>query len=138
MQDILTHKDFVGSVQFSAKDRVFYGKIEGINDLVTFEGNTVKKLEKAFHEAAEDYIVLCKEVKKEPRKSYKGSFNVRVSPSVHRMAVENAASLGMSLNQFVRDAIKHEVDTVKTSLRGPKRVSGHTPIKMAHSYARKK
>lgn len=136
MQDILTYKDFVGSVQFSAKDRVFYGKIEGINDLISFEGDTVKKLEKAFHEAAEDYIVLCKEVGKEPRKSYKGSFNVRVSPSVHRMAVENATSLGISLNQFVWDAIEHEVDIAKASLRGLKRISGQ--IKMRHSHARKK
>ena len=39
---------------------MFFGKIEGINDLVTFEGKTVNKLIKAFYEAVEDYLHLLK------------------------------------------------------------------------------
>ena len=38
MKDVLTYKDFIGSVHFSSEDSVFFGRIEGINDLVTFEG----------------------------------------------------------------------------------------------------
>lgn len=110
MKDVLKYKGFIGSVHFDAKDKTFYGKIEGINDLVTFEGHTVEKLEKALHEAVEDYVVLCKEVKKEPLKSCKGSFNVRISPGIHRKAVEKATLLGMSLNQFVQNAVEHEIN----------------------------
>lgn len=114
MKDVLKYKGFIGSVHFNAEDKTFYGKIEGINDLVTFEGNTVEKLERALHEAVEDYVVLCKEVKKEPLKSCKGSFNVRISPEIHRKAVEKATFLGMSLNQFVQNSVEHEI-----SARGP-------------------
>jgi predicted HicB family RNase H-like nuclease len=92
-----------------AEDKTFYGKIEGVNDLATFEAATVEGLERAFHEAVEDYVMLCKEAKKEPLKSCKGSFNVRVSPEVHRKALEKATLLGISLNQLVQDAIEHEV-----------------------------
>ncbi len=65
MTDKLRYKDFIGSVHFSAEDEVFYGKIEGINDLVTFEGTTVSKLKSAFKEAVADYIEICKESGKE-------------------------------------------------------------------------
>ena len=77
MKNVLTYKEFIGSVHFSAADKVFHGKIEGITDLVTFEGRSVAELTKAFHEAVSDYLTLCKETGKEPERSYKGSFNVR-------------------------------------------------------------
>jgi predicted HicB family RNase H-like nuclease len=48
MKDVLNYKGFIGSVHFSADDNIFYGKIEGITDLVTFEGETVKELTEAF------------------------------------------------------------------------------------------
>ena len=109
MKDVLTYKDFTGSVHFSAADKVFHGKIEGISDLIMFEGQSVAELTTAFHEAVEDYLELCKEVGKEPEKSYKGSFNVRVSFDLHRKAVEKAIRLGISLNQLVQKALEEKV-----------------------------
>ncbi len=34
MKDVMQYKNFIGSVHFNADDEIFYGKIEGINDLV--------------------------------------------------------------------------------------------------------
>ncbi|TAL32657.1 MAG: type II toxin-antitoxin system HicB family antitoxin [Spirochaetes bacterium] len=113
MKDILKHKDFIGSVHFNADDELFYGKIEGINDLITFEGKSVKELLSSFREAVDDYIRLCKSNKKPIYKSYKGSFNVRISPTLHRKAIEKALSLGIPLNQLVQKAIENEVSTGK-------------------------
>jgi predicted HicB family RNase H-like nuclease len=62
MKDVLTYKDYIGSVHFSAEDEVFCGKIEGIDDIVSFEGNTVTEIKKAFKGAVEDYIQTCKKV----------------------------------------------------------------------------
>jgi len=109
MKDVLTYKGFMGTVHFSAEDKVFHGKIEGIDDLVTFEGHSVEELKKAFHNEVDDYIALCKEMGKEPIRSYKGSFNVRISPEMHRKAVERATKKGLSLNQFVQTAIEKEL-----------------------------
>ncbi|MDO8446797.1 MAG: type II toxin-antitoxin system HicB family antitoxin [Deltaproteobacteria bacterium] len=109
MKDVLIYKDFTGSVHFSAADEVFHGKIEGIRDLILFEGQSVAELTTAFHEAVEDYLELCKEVGKEPEKSYKGSFNVRVPLDLHRKAVEKAIRLGISLNQLVQKALEEKV-----------------------------
>ena len=68
MTDILQYKGYFASVHFSAEDEVFFGKIIGINDSVTFEGGTVKELKKAFHEAVDDYLETCKQLGKEPEK----------------------------------------------------------------------
>ena len=58
MIDRLEYGEFIGSVHYAAKDDLLFGKIEGITDLVTFEGATVKELRKSFKEAVDDYIVL--------------------------------------------------------------------------------
>lgn len=110
MKDVMTYKDFIGSVRFSAADETFYGKIEGISDLVTFEGQSVDELTLAFHEAVDDYIKLSKEAGKEPERSYKGSFNVRIPSDLHKKAVEKANILGISLNQLVQKAIEEKVE----------------------------
>jgi predicted HicB family RNase H-like nuclease len=92
-------------VQFNADDEIFHGKILGINDLVNFEGTTVKDLKKAFAEAVKDYLETCEMLKKEPNKTYKGSFNIRIPQELHRQAAITSAKKNMSLNDFVRYAI---------------------------------
>ena len=49
--------------------------------------------------------LFCKEKGKQPEKSYRGSFNVRINPDLHRAAALAAAVRKESLNQFVADAI---------------------------------
>lgn len=61
MKDVLTYKDFIGSVHYNVKDREFFGKIEGITDLVTFEGITLDELENAFKFMVDEHIKDCEE-----------------------------------------------------------------------------
>ena len=107
MSDLLTYKGYLGSAHYSAADEVFYGKLEGIDDLVNYEGASVKELIKAFNEAVEDYLETCKEIGKEPNKMYKGSFNVRIPTELHRNAALFAVSKDISLNDFVKTAIQY-------------------------------
>jgi predicted HicB family RNase H-like nuclease len=107
MSDLLTYMGYYGSAHYSAADEVFYGKLEGIDDLVNYEGTSVKELIKAFNEAVEDYLETCKEIGKDPNKTYKGSFNVRIPTDLHRNAAIFAASKDISLNDFVKTAIQY-------------------------------
>jgi predicted HicB family RNase H-like nuclease len=66
MNKELIYKGFTASIEYSAVDEVYYGKIVGINDLVNFEGTSEKELEAAFQEAVDDYIETCKQLGKEP------------------------------------------------------------------------
>jgi predicted HicB family RNase H-like nuclease len=106
MKDVIKYKDHIGSVRFSSEDNVFYGKIEGIDDLVTFEGRSVDELVSAFREAVEDYKDLCDTAGKSMQKSYKGSFNIRIDPDLHKKAALLSTDLGLSLNQLVEEAIQ--------------------------------
>ena len=118
MKDVLQYKGFIGSVHFSAEDECFFGKIEGIDDLITFEGRNVSELRKAFQEAVEDYTELRNMTGKPAHKSYKGSFNVRVTPELHRKAAQKSLLLGISLNQLVQKAIEEEVRDLPRRIKG--------------------
>ena len=60
MNDILEYKGYYADIHFSANDEVFFGKLIGISDLVSFEGNSVNELKEAFIEAVEDYLETCR------------------------------------------------------------------------------
>lgn len=109
MDNVLKYKDYIGTVNYSAEDEVFYGKLFGINDLITFEGDSVPNLKIAFQEAVEDYLISCKHQNKEPEKSYKGSFNVRISSELHKDAAILAQQNKVTLNEFVKAAINYYV-----------------------------
>ena len=105
----MRYKDYIGTVSYSAEDEVFYGKVHGINDLVTFEGNSVRQLKSAFKSSIEDYLDTCVQLNKTPDKTFKGSFNIRISPELHKQASEKAFKKQMTLNEFVKEAIKRAV-----------------------------
>lgn len=110
MKDTLTYKGFIGSVHYNSNDRVFFGKIEGINDLVTFEGTSVDELENAFKFMVDEHIKDCEEEGIPVEKSYKGSFNIRLNPGIHKKAAQLALMKGITLNQLVQKAIKREIE----------------------------
>ncbi|MDQ6814287.1 MAG: type II toxin-antitoxin system HicB family antitoxin [Bacteroidota bacterium] len=105
MNDILEYKGYIANVNFNAKEELFYGKIVGINDLVSFEGETAKELKQAFYAAVDDYLETCKELGKDPDKTYKGVFNVRIPSDLHRKAAIVAAAKNVTLNDLVKTAI---------------------------------
>ena len=105
----LTYKGYIGSVAFSEKDGVFFGKIEGINGLVNFEGESVKELTHAFHEAVDDYLVYCEENNIEPHKSYSGSLTVKFSPETHSRIAILAKQAGVSINAFIKAAVEKQI-----------------------------
>lgn len=84
MENYLKHKNYFGSVEFSSEENLLFGKIIGIDDLVTYEADSVKELKNAFIESVEDYLETCNSLGKEPDKFFKGVFNVRTSNAVHR------------------------------------------------------
>ncbi len=113
MTDYLKYKDYLATISYSSEDEVFYGRVFGINDLVTFEGTSVSGLTKAFREAVNDYVETCKELDKSPEKSYKGVFNVRVPANLHKRAALAATQNSITLNEFVKAALMYAVDHEK-------------------------
>lgn len=109
MKDVLKYKGFIGSVHYASEDRVFYGKIEGVNDLITFEGSNVDDLEEGFQYMVDEHLKDCHKNNIPVEKSYKGNLNIRLSPELHKKAAHNAAMRGISLNQYINDALKKDL-----------------------------
>nr|DAI29972.1 MAG TPA: putative nuclease of the RNAse H fold, HicB family [Caudoviricetes sp.] len=110
--NIIKYKGYFTQLKVSIDDNVLYGKIEGINDLVTFECETVQEAESAFREAVDDYLIFCEENGLEPDKTYKGSFNVRVSPELHRSLAMQALKENKSLNSLIESVLEDYIVTV--------------------------
>jgi predicted HicB family RNase H-like nuclease len=120
-KNIMRYKGFVGTADFTEENDVFFGKLIGIPDLVSYEGETVKELKKAFRESVEEYIDLCKRHKKNIRKSVTGNFNVRINPELHQLTNLAAVEKGISLNKYVQEAInsyvQEEQETYQTRFK---------------------
>jgi len=110
MGNLIQYKDLYGSVEYSVKDRVFFGKIEFINDLISFEATTVDGLEEEFKKAVEHYLKTCEKLGREPQKTFRGQFNVRIPPELHRKASITALKRNVSLNKLVETAITREIE----------------------------
>ena len=102
---LMQYKGYSARPEYSAEDRVFFGRILGIDDLVDFHPENAKELEE-FHKAVDGYLELCAEIGKEPSKPYSGQLNVRIPPELHREIAVFAQALGVSLNEAVELAIR--------------------------------
>ena len=103
--DLIFYKNYYGSVHFDPQEELFFGKIEFIRDLVNYEASEAKSLIKAFHEAVDSYLEDCNNLEKTPDKPFKGSFNVRVDPELHKEVSLYALQYGDTLNGVVRKAL---------------------------------
>lgn len=109
MNNTMQYKGYVGSVEFSEADGLFFGKVLGIRALISYEGTSAAELVADFHGAVDDYLSLCEAENSEPEKAYKGSFNIRVSPELHKQAAICAMAQQFSLNTLVEDALRKYV-----------------------------
>ena len=109
MKDLMEYRGYFGSVHFDSEDLIFYGKIEFIRALVTYEATDAKGLKQAFEEAIEDYFEMCRRTKIEPEKPFKGSFNIRVKPDLHRMLPVVAQREHLSINKFISKTLEEAV-----------------------------
>lgn len=111
--NVLEYKGYYSKIEYSVEDKVLYGKIEGINDLVTFESKSTKSIEKEFRMAVDDYLDQCAELGKSPDKAYSGSFNIRINPELHKKIAGKASLNGITLNKAVEQAIADYVGDIK-------------------------
>ncbi len=107
MKKGLTYKGYSGTVEFSAEDEVLHGSVIAINDLITYEGESVEEIKKEFELAVDDYLAYCKEIGKSPDKPYKGMFNVRVSSEIHKSLDIVAKRQDLKLNTVVSKAVEY-------------------------------
>lgn len=109
MKDMMSYKNYYGSVHFDDDALIFYGKVEFIRALVTYEATNAKGLRKAFEESIDDYLETCKSQHKDPELPFKGSLNVRLGPELHKRVATAASEQHVSINKFIADTLEQAV-----------------------------
>lgn len=104
--ETMNYKGYQGSVETSLEDGVLHGKLLFVNDLVTYEAETLSGLKTAFEESVEDYLATCAEIGKEPDQTFSGQFNVRIGADLHRQAAIRATRDEVKLNAVVVAALQ--------------------------------
>ena len=110
MSNLIEYRGYHAKIEYSNEDDVLVGRILGINDTIVFDGESLSEIKDVFHESVDDYLEMCAEIGKEPDKEYKGTFNVRISPELHRKAALESETRGISLNQLVSESIQNEIN----------------------------
>lgn len=105
---MMKYKGYIGEVKYDDESKIFYGEVLGIKDVITFQGESVRELEKSFKDSINDYLAFCKERGESPDKPYSGRFNLRISPELHAKLDLAARMHNDSLNSF----IAHELEKV--------------------------
>lgn len=98
---MMRYKGYFGQVTYDDEAKIFHGEVVGLKDVITFQGTTVKSIEKAFKDSIDDYLEWCKERGEKPEKTFSGTLNVRMSPDLHAHLALEAAKKGISLNDLI-------------------------------------
>ncbi|WP_041619215.1 type II toxin-antitoxin system HicB family antitoxin [Stanieria cyanosphaera] len=106
MKNLMEYKGYLGSVDYNDEDKIFYGRVEYIRSLISYEGHDVESLRNSFQEAVDDYLELVRNQNIEPEQSFKGSFKIRTGSNLHRRAVIVAKQKGINLNKLVNEALE--------------------------------
>lgn len=106
---MMKHKGYIANIEFDNEDRIFVGRLLGIEDVVTFHGESVSELEAAFHDAVEHYLEVCEQTGRPAQKPYSGRFALRMPPELHAQVAAKAATAGKSLNQWFIDTVQNNL-----------------------------
>ncbi len=106
----MSYKGYTARIEYDDDDEIFFGRIAGIRDGVSFHSETVAGLKFAFHEAVDDYIDTCAKIGKSPQKPYSGNLMLRVDPVVHSRVALAAEVAGKSLNQWGEEVLREAAE----------------------------
>jgi len=106
---MMNYKGYLGKVEFDADAGILHGEVVGIRDVVTFQGESVDEVERAFRDSVDDYLAFCQERGEEPDKPYSGKFLVRLDSELHRRLNLVATAEGESLNSWVSQRLSEAI-----------------------------
>jgi predicted HicB family RNase H-like nuclease len=99
-------------ISYDPEINSFRGEFIGLNGGADFYASSVDELHREGEQSLVTFLEVCREHGIEPLKSFSGKFNARIPPEMHEKAVLTAAAQGKSLNEFVKQALEHEMALV--------------------------
>ena len=78
---MMAYKGYLAHIAFDEQANLFHGEVINIQDVVTFQGQSVEELRQAFVDSVEDYLSFCAERGEAPDQPFLGRFTVPWSRS---------------------------------------------------------
>ena len=103
--NIMTYKGYAANIQFDAEDRIFFGRLAGITDIVTFHGESVTELEAEFQAAVDHYLEVSEKTGMPAQNPFTGELRLNIPPEVHAHAAMMAEIHGKSLSQWASEVL---------------------------------
>ena len=97
----LKYKGYTGSVETSEEDDVYFGRVQDLKHaIISYEGKTIKELEKDFHEAIDFYLDSMKEDGEQPEKPSKTmtTVTIELDDELVEKTKQVLANYGLDLN----------------------------------------
>jgi predicted HicB family RNase H-like nuclease len=110
---MIKYKGYAGVVELDEESEVFFGRVIGLRDVITFQGSSVAEVIQAFHGSVDDYLEFCAERGESPEKPYSGQFVLRVDPRLHGAMARAAEAQSTSLNALIEDTLERTFGTPK-------------------------
>ncbi|GHT95846.1 antitoxin HicB [Betaproteobacteria bacterium] len=101
----MNYKGYTARIEFDDEDGIFFGRILGARDIISFHADTVADLRHEFQMALDDYLNDCAEKGVSPEKPASGQLMLRVPPEVHTASLIAAQAAGKSLNQWATEVL---------------------------------
>lgn len=111
------YKGYVGSIEPDIEERMLFGRVLGIPDMLMYEGETVEALEKDFQETVDEYLASCERRGKTPAKSFSGKIMIRVPSEVHKRVALEAKRKGKSINAVISELLDDSFPSDSTPLQ---------------------
>lgn len=106
----MQYKGYAGVVEYDDEARIFHGEVVSTRAVITFQGTSVKEIEREFRTSVDVYLEWCAKRGKEPEKPYSGKFMVRIGPDTHRKIAVAAARSHKTMNGWVHAVLEHAAD----------------------------
>jgi predicted HicB family RNase H-like nuclease len=107
--NMMTVDGYKARIEYDAELDMFRGEVLGLNGGADFWGKNPKELRAEFKKSLQVFLDVCRERGIEPRRSYSGKFNLRISPDLHEKLAIVAEAEGKSINALAQEALRIRV-----------------------------
>ena len=132
---MMEYKGYLGKVEFDDEAGIFHGEVINTRDVITFQGESVDELKKAFQGSVDDYLAFCASRGEAPEKPFSGQFVTRIPPELHRQVNLAASISGKSLNAWVVEQLQAAVARVESIKAAKATGKGKRKSKQAEQHA---
>jgi predicted HicB family RNase H-like nuclease len=104
----MKYRGYTARIDFDGRDSIFVGHVVGLSEKLSFLGASVEELRADFEFAVDHYLAACAEAGITPERQASGKLLLRMPAEIHAAAVAEAASKGVSLNEWIVDLLRQQ------------------------------